>query len=69
MSKPLVKQDGTKSVIELPGVGIVIAVAATTSELGTGSGYAPGCIAILTTTKVPYYNNGTLTTASWSATA
>ena len=42
MSKPLVKQDGTTTVIELPGVGIIFA-AGITKPADTSSGYATGC--------------------------
>jgi hypothetical protein len=65
MSKPLNKQDATLTIADQAGVGILIAVAATSSAAGT-VGYAPGAILLTTTTNKLYVNTGTLATATWT---
>ena len=62
MSKPLIKQDGTTTVIELPGIGIIFAAGPTPPSDGT-AGFSPNCFFIHTDGTAPddslYLNVGT----------
>ncbi len=66
MSHQLNKHDATFAYITIPGVGIMLAIAATTTEAGT-VGYGPGCLLLTTTSKVAYVNTGTVATATWTS--
>mgnify|MGYP000987292780 FL=1 len=65
MSKPVDSQDGTGIIHNLPGVGIMIAVAATSAAAGT-VGFGPGAILLTTTTNKVYVNTGTRNAATWT---
>jgi hypothetical protein len=51
----------------VPGLGIMGAIAATSTAAGT-AGYGPGCSLLTTTTKKNYTNTGDATTATWTIT-
>lgn len=65
MSKPVDKHDATGSIITIPGVGIMLAWAATIPIDG-GAGYGPSCLFLTTTTKKLYINTGTKASATWT---
>lgn len=65
MSKPLDSQDATGIISNVPGIGIMIAYAATSTAAGT-VGFAPGAILMTTTTNKLYVNTGTAAAATWT---
>jgi len=67
MSKPINIHDGTGRIIDLPGVGTVLAVFATSTAAGT-YGFMPGGILLTTTTNKVYTNTGTYAAATWTVT-
>ena len=65
MSKIQDAQDGAGIIVNIPGVGIMLAVFPTTTEAGT-VGYGPCCLLLTTTTKKVYTNTGTAAAATWT---
>jgi hypothetical protein len=70
MSKPLTKQDGTDSIIEIPGYGVTMAAGNTVPADAT-AGYSKGCIYqhldASTAATTIYVNTGTVSSATFRA--
>ena len=69
MSKPVNIHDATGTIVEVPGVGVLLAYG-TTVPTDTADGYATGCIFIHTdggAGTALYVNEGTLTSCDFDA--